>query len=79
MSTLIDFPFQKKEGKFFAPIVSEEITYKVQGGVVVADSTKIVSGLKGAFVKIKFRLKSENADIKKELFAVNTESVFSST
>jgi len=26
MSTIIKFPFEEKEGKYFAPIVSEETT-----------------------------------------------------
>ena len=78
MSTLIDFPFQEKEGKFFAPIVSQETTYKVSGGAVVADSTQLVSGIKGAFAKIKFTLPIANASVKKELFALNVESVYSS-
>ena len=55
MSTLIKFPFQKKEGKYFAPIVSEHTTYKVDAGAVVA-----------------------NAGVKKELYALNAETVFSS-
>ena len=37
MSTIIKFPFEEKEGKYFAPIVSEETTYKVSSGAVVAD------------------------------------------
>jgi hypothetical protein len=78
MSTLIDFPFQDKEGKYFVPIVSQEDTYKVSGGAVVADSTKLVAGIKGAFVKIKFILPAADAETKKELFATNTESVYSS-
>ena len=46
MSTIIKFPFEEKEGKYFAPIVSEETTYKVSSGAVVADATKLVSGTK---------------------------------
>ena len=78
MSTIITFPFKEKEGKYFAPVVSQENTYKVSGGVVIQDSTKLVSGIKGAFVKIKFVLPAADATTKKELFAVNTESVYSS-
>ena len=44
MSTIIDFPFQRKEGKYFTPIVSEETTYKLENGVIVVDSTQLVSG-----------------------------------
>ena len=50
MSTIIKFPFQEKEGKYFAPIVSQQTTYKVNNGAVVADATKLVSGVKGAFM-----------------------------
>jgi hypothetical protein len=78
MSTLIKFPFQKKEGKYFAPIVSEHTTYKVDAGAVVADSTKIVNGLKGAYANIKLTLPVANASIKKELYALNAETIFSS-
>ena len=42
--SIIKFPFQKKEGKFFAPIVSQETTYKVSGGAVVADATQLIAG-----------------------------------
>ena len=38
MSTIIKFPFKEKEGKYFAPIVSQETTYKVSNGAVVAVS-----------------------------------------
>ena len=51
MSTIIKFPFKEKEGKYFAPIVSEETTYKVENSAVVADSTKLVSGVKGVLLK----------------------------
>jgi hypothetical protein len=78
MSTIIKFPFQEKEGKYFAPIVSQQTTYKVNNGAVVADATKLVSGVKGAFMKVRIKLSSTNASTKAELFAINSEAVNSS-
>jgi hypothetical protein len=78
MSTIIKFPFQEKEGKYFAPIVSQQTTYKVQGGNVVADATKLVAGVKGIFMKVRIKLTGTNAQTKKELFAINSEAVNSS-
>ena len=78
MSSLVDFPFQKKEGKFFAPIASEEPDYIVVNGAIQANGNKIVSGIKGAFAKIKLTLPTANASTKKELFAMNAEAVNSS-
>jgi len=78
MSNLVDFPFQKKEGKFFAPIASEEPDYIVVNGAIQANGNKIVSGIKGAFAKIKLTLPATNANVKKELFAMNAEAVNSS-
>jgi len=78
MSTLIDFPFQKKEGKYFVPIVSQESTYKVDNGAVVVDSTKLVSGIKGAYATARITLPASSAFNPTELFAVNTETVYSS-
>ena len=78
MSTIIKFPFQEKEGKYFAPIVSEQTTYKTNNGAVVADANKLVSGVKGAFMKVRIKLTGTNAQTQKELFAVNSEAVNSS-
>ena len=78
MSTIIDFPFQKKEGKYFTPIVSEETTYKLENGVIVVDSTQLVSGIKGAFMSVRLTLPSAEALAATELFALNSEAVFSS-
>ena len=78
MSNLVDFPFQKKEGKFFAPIASEEPDYIVVNGAIQANGNKIVSGIKGAFAKIKLTLPTANASAKKALFAMNAEAVNSS-
>ena len=78
MSTIITFPFQKKEGKYFTQIVSQQTTYKVTGGAVVADADKLVSGVKGVFMKVRLKLTGTNAQTKKELFAINSEAVNSS-
>ena len=78
MSTIIKFPFKEKEGKYFAPIVSEETTYKVENSAVVADSTKLVSGVKCVLLKARIVLPASNASTKAELYAVNSEAVNSS-
>lgn len=78
MSTIIKFPFKEKEGKYFAPIVSEETTYKVENSAVVTDSTKLVSGVKGVLLKARIVLPASNASTKAELYAVNSEAVNSS-
>ena len=78
MSTIIKFPFKEKEGKYFAPIVSEETTYKVENSAVVADSNKLVSGVKGVLLKARIVLPASNASTKAELYAVNSEAVNSS-
>ena len=53
---IINFPFEKKEGKYFSPIVSEKTTYKVENGVVVTDSTTLVNGVKGVYNKVRLTL-----------------------
>ncbi len=78
MSDIINFPFEEKEGKYFTPIVSEQITYKVVDGTIVTDSKELKAGIKGVFAKVRLTLSPDNADIKKELFALNTEAVNSS-
>ena len=78
MATVITFPFQEKEGKYFAPISSSEPNYIVVNGVLTATDNKIISGIKGAFANIKLTLPVANASIKKELYALNAETVFSS-
>ncbi len=78
MSDIINFPFEEKEGKYFAPIVSEQTTYKVINGSIVADSTELVSGIKGAFAKVRLTLPIDKAENKTELFALNSEAVNSS-
>tara|TARA_Y100001937_G_C7072620_1_gene309134 strand:- start:796 stop:1035 length:240 start_codon:yes stop_codon:yes gene_type:complete len=78
MSTIITFPFKKKEGKYFAPIVSQQTTYKVNAGAISANTTKLVSGVKGAFMKVRLKLTGTNAETKKELYAINSEAVNSS-
>jgi len=78
MSTIIKFPFEEKEGKYFAPIVSEETTYKASNGAIVADATKLVSGTKGTFMRTRIKLPVEKSINKAELFAINSEAVYSS-
>jgi hypothetical protein len=78
MSSIVNFPFQEKEGKFFAPIASEEADYIVVNGAIQANGNKIVSGIKGAFAEVKLSLPVAQASTKKELFALNAESVYSS-
>ena len=76
--SIIKFPYQKKEGKYFSPIVSEETTYKVSNGAVVADATQLVAGIKGTFAEVKLTLPAATAGTKTKLFSVNSESVNSS-
>jgi len=78
MGNLVNFTFQEKEGKFFAPIASEEPNYIVVNGTLTQTDNKIISGIKGAFASIKLRLPVANASTKKELFALNAEAVNSS-
>lgn len=78
MAAIVTFPFQEKEGKYFAPISSSEPNYIVVGGVLTPTDNKIVSGIKGAFANIKLKLPIANAGTKKELFAFNSEAVYSS-
>jgi hypothetical protein len=78
MSNIINFPFEEKEGKYFAPIVSEQSTYKVVNGAIVVDSTELMAGIKGVFAKVRLTLSANNAETKKELFALNSEAVNSS-
>ena len=76
--SIIKFPFQKKEGKFFAPIVSQETTYKVSNGAVVTDATQLVAGVKGTFAEFKLTLPAATAGTKTKLFSINSEAVNSS-
>ena len=78
MSTIITFPFQKKEGKYFTPIVSQQTVYTSNAGTISANSTKLVSGVKGVFMKVRLKLTGTNAQTQKELYAINSESVYSS-
>ena len=68
MATIVTFPFQEKEGKYFAPISSSEPNYIVVSGSLTQTDNKIVSGIKGAFASIKLTLPIANASTKKELF-----------
>jgi hypothetical protein len=78
MSTIITFPFQEKEGKYFTPIVSQQTVYTSNAGAISANSTKLVSGVKGVFMKVRLKLTGTNAQTQKELYAINSESVYSS-
>ena len=78
MAAIVTFPFQEKEGKYFAPISSSEPNYIVVNGTLIQTDNKIVSGIKGAFANIKLNLPIANASTKKELFALNSEAVYSS-
>lgn len=74
----LNFPFVEKEGKFFAPIANTEPKYAVVNGAVAEVGTKIVSGIKGVYAQVRISLPVENAATKSELFALNTEAVYSS-
>ena len=78
MSTIIKFPFKEKEGKYFAPIVSQESTYKVSNGAIVADADKLVSGTKGTFMRARIKLPTDKSINAAELFALSSEAVYSS-
>ena len=60
------------------PIVSQQTTYNVSGGAITANATKLVSGVKGVFMKVRLKLTGTNAQTQKELFAINSEAVNSS-
>jgi|TARA_R110000787_G_scaffold188757_1_gene300519 hypothetical protein len=78
MATIVTFPFQKKEGKYFTPISSSEPDYIVVNGVITANGNTIISGTKGAYANIKLTLPIANASTKKELFALNSQAIYSS-
>ena len=78
MSTINKIPIDEKEGKYFAPIETEETTYKVSSWAVVADATKLVAGTKGTFMRIRLKLPVDKSINKAELFALNSETVYSS-
>ena len=78
MATIVTFPFQNKEGKYFAPISSSESNYIVVNSALTPTDNIITSGIKGAFANIKLTLPVANAGVKKELYALNAETIFSS-
>ena len=78
MSTIIKFPFEAKEGKYFAPIVSEETTYKVSNGAIVAHPTTLDSRIKAPSMPQSLKLPTDKSINKAELFAINSEAVYSS-
>ena len=69
----LQFPFEEKEGKFFAPIVHTEPNYVVRDGAVVQDGNKIVGGIKGVYATVRIELPASVAGNDAELFALNTE------
>ena len=82
------FNFVTKEGKHFAPIVTEVPTYAIvtdgstqasdvvqDGYIIRTTGTTEKSGVKGVFARVRFTNDSEQ---KAELFAVNSE-VFNSS
>ena len=79
MGNLVNFAFQNNEGKYFAPIASEQPNYIVVNGAIQASGTQIVGGIKVAYANIKLKLPVANASVQKELFALNTEAVNSSS
>jgi len=79
MGNLVTFAFQDNEGKYFAPIASEQPNYIVVNGVIQANGNQIVSGIKGAYANIKLKLPVTNASTQRELFALNAEAVNSSS
>ena len=70
MANKLEFPFVKKEGKYFAPIVQTVPNYIVENGSVVESGSKIRGGVKGAYARVRMSLNSTD---KAELFALNTE------
>ncbi len=76
--SLVSFPFQAKEGKYFAPISSSEPNYIVVNGTLTQTDNKIVSGIKGSFASMRLTLPAPAAASYAELFSVNSEAVYSS-
>ena len=75
MANKLQFPFVKKEGKYFAPIVQTVPKYEVINGAVDEVGTTIRGGVKGTYAQVRMSLNSTN---KAELFALNTEMFGSS-
>ena len=72
----IEFPFVKKEGKYFKPLVFTEPIYEFLAGEIVdSGRTREKSGIKGFFNNVRFR---NSSTTKAELFAINTENYISS-
>ena len=72
----VDFPFVKKEGKYFKPLVFTEPIYEYQGGEIVdSGRTREKSGIKGFYNNVTLRNTSTESA---ELFAINSENYISS-
>lgn len=67
------FNFVTKEGKHFAPISQKTAKYKIEDGVIIEDGSKISSGAKGTFAKVRIQIGESSAGEQAELFSVNTE------
>ena len=80
-----NFPFVRKEGKYFKPIVHMEDTYIIDpnGTVTADDGTTMLSvvgsqekgGIKGFYLNVRLR---NTQTTKQELFSVGTENYISS-
>ena len=72
----VDFPFVKKEGKYFKPLVFTEPIYEFQNGEIVdSGRTREKSGIKGFYNNVTLRNTSTESA---ELFAINSENYISS-
>lgn len=77
MAQKVNFPFKKKEGKFFAPIVGKTNKKTLVNGVVT--TTPIPkSGVKGVYARVRLELPTNQASTKKELYAISSEAFISS-
>ena len=72
MANKLEFPFVKKEGKYFAPIVQTVPVYTIEDiqNNSEPSGSKIRGGVKGAYARVRMSLDSTD---KAELFALNTE------
>ena len=78
MAERLNFPFVEKEGKHFAPIVSREDVYGIDGTTVRVTGQRVVSGIKGVYAQVRMVLPTTASGTRSELFSVNTEAVHSS-
>ena len=77
MAQKVIFTFKKKEGKFFAPIVSKTTKRSIKDGVTT--STVVPkAGVKGTTATVRLRLPVDVATTKHELYAISSEAFISS-